>query len=736
MKKLYLCLWALIVSPIFCVWSYSVDVTNLQQQLDLLGYKATVKLINNQPTVVGGQKHFKPYQTDHLSILNTISIEDPQVVFEKQDEKDIVAIKGTFKLFYFAKDTDPSKYFLPLSLNGSLTLKDIPGGKKTKILEIVTPPSWKLSDSIPKLKESIFDEIALEDIVLVISPDDFHDTDRNMKVNAGLNLIAHLRASSGPEKPFTDLLNISGVTRLQVVGHIPENPFTSSFRIQLSKSLDFKTPVLSVGEIGLEVGGGQLMPGEGILSVLPTISLVGDLFVKPSPIDDPLTFVMRMVFVMPKPDVKAKKFGPPSFIISATMDGKWKHPFGIPGINIGSDHSECIKNNVDTCPDVPKGLAIQAQITPPSTGLPDNVGLTGAFTLGKRHVAMAVQLPLQPAKGFSKITSAMGVVIYGELDEFTLNDSITLLPQMMGLTIPGLDQLPLDKVGVKQVKVYIVPTPTAIGEIKFHEGLTLRGDIFIAPFESFGIPRVEAYGLINLSRSGLEANAFASAINFGPLHITKSDKETADDAKIRNAVLDKFKEEQANMPTPIDDKQFRAGPMMHLALSKDQQELLISGKISLANLFKEDTYIKINQKGFTFDLETTMGDAMYNGKPLLDIEMKADATFQKPINFHVLLSFQQHFKQFIVDEVHKGIEKAKDEITKGISQAKHEVSEKLGGAEHTVSGSQGAVGSGIGSAQAKARHDLKSAQDAVDSLQKDIDHLKDSIKRHEKGCLE
>lgn len=735
--------WLLIIITLCGIAPINADLTDLQTQLDALGYKATVKMVNNNPVAQGGQKSFKPFETDYLTTLNTIKIENPTVTFEKNGANYNAVIIGQYTLFDFG--STENKYFSPIKLTGKLKLHEMSGGGKAKILEVDMPAKWKLSDSMPKLKKTIFDDISINNVHLIISSDNYIDTDNNIAISSGVNLIADLHASSGPLKPFIDFLGISSSTKLQVVGHIPDNPFSSSFRIQLSKSFSFKTPIISVGQVGLEINGTSVPGIDGAFSIIPTISLVGNITIKPSPIDDPLQFTMRMTFVIPKPDVgasissKSLKMGEPSFILAATMSGKWKHPFGIPGIDIGSDHSECIKNNVDTCSDVPKGIAVQAQITPTvfaETGLPDNLGVTGALALGRRHVAMAVQLPLSPPTGgVAAVKSAIGAVIYGELDEFTLNDYITLIPQMMGFTIPGLDKIPLDKVGIKQVKVYIVPTPTSIGEISFHEGLTLRGDIFIAPFESIGIPSVETYGLINLSKSGLEANAFCSNLNLGPLHISKSSQETANDTKQRNAVLDKFKEEQANMPTPIDDKQFRNGPMMHLALSKDKQELLISGNLSVASLFEEDTYISINSSGLTFDLKTSYGKAMYHGKGLLDAHMHADAKFEKPINFHVIADFESNLKLFITEQVKNGLEGAKNEITKGLSQAKHKVSERLSGAEGAIGGARGTVSSGINTAKNKAQRDLQSAQEAVNSIQNDINNLTDSIKRHEKGCF-
>jgi len=722
-----------IASILFNAFIHADTTQDLQTQLKQLGYNATVKMVNNVPVAQGGPTSFKPFDKNHLSILNIVKVDNPKVTFEKAGASFNATIEGDYTLFDFGTQKNPN--FLVLKKHGKLRLQKIPDGRNIKVLAIDIPTNWKLSDTFPNVKGSAFEAFTLYNTTLFFSEDNYRDKDLSLDVKTGLNFKGNTKPA-GPIQPFTQLLNFSSDAQLSVIGYIPENPLESVIRFQLSKALSFKTSMIEVGEIALEIGGTAKVPGVSIIdSILSSMSIVGEIIVKPSPKDDPLIFVMRLILPGIQSIVTNKgNVAKMPFTLSATMEGKWKKPFGIPGIEIGSDHSECIKNNIDSCPDVPKGVAVQATLTPENfakTGLPDTFGVAGALTLGKRHVAMAVQLPMQPPSGIKEAGKVLGTVLYGELDEYTLSDVVQSYISMatagasaMAGGIP-LDKLPLDAVGMKKIKVYVVPTATKIGEISFHEGITLRGDVFA--------PGFEAYGALNVNYSGISLNAFCSEINFGPLHVTKSGQETASDQKERDDMFNQLKKEGIFDDAQI--KKFQNGPLMHLAISKEKQELLISGKISIASMFEEETYISINKSGLTFDLKASFGKAVFHGKSLIEAHLNATAKFEKPINFHVVAEFQSNLQQYILEEVKNGLEKAKDEITKGISEAKQAVGEKMGSAEHSISGASSSATSAISGASEKASGAIQSAQEKVDSLQKDVDRLKESVKRHEKGCL-
>jgi len=647
------------------------------------------------------EKTIYPFPKSDIPTLKNLALDNPEFLITKKGAEYDIVLSSDITMFGG-------------SLHGELSLKKNKKGKTSELLEIATPPTWKLSDGMPVLKATLFDDIVLDTIILVISSDDFEDTDRKITFKKGINFIANTKLTKALA-PVGRLTTSASTTtsspsenKLVVIGYIPENPLAMTLSIELERPLPIKADGIAVKELSIEVGTNtKVKPPRTSFSLH-----ADDIEVKPTPKDDKALVLSADITYAP----------PTTFSLSGTMLGKWVNPFGIKGLEIGSDD-----------PNSPvQGVAVQMMFDLkkfPITGMPENLGIAAALTLGKRHIAMAAKIPIGALSGPSApgaAKEALGSVIYGSVDELTLSDLVDTAQKMAKKKIPNIDSLPLNDIGLKDTKLYIVPIETKIGQMSFDPGLTFDGTIFM--------PGFKAYGHLNVSDSGILAQAFCTEVNFGPLKITKSDKETPSDTKEREEVLSFCDEAETETDKKLCDL-FKTGPMMHLDLSLFKQELLVSGKISVAGIFENESYISLSKNGFAFDFRTALGPEQYNGQPLLQSEIKGQSSgsLDKP-QFTLTITFEQNLQKYIIAQTKLAIKKAHDDVHNKLGKAIADTANSMQQAQASIATVSTQVTTSTSTANTQAQQSLQDAQAQVDSLQKDIDHLNDMIASHEQTC--
>jgi hypothetical protein len=669
------------------------------------GYTSRISLMRDAKGSISAQaelldKEIKPFSKTRTPVIEDISFKDPRFVFEKKGTEYEVLMKGTVALF------------AGVPMDSQLNFKKTKDGKSVVLVQASAPKDWKLSNGIPKMKGTLFDDIKLDELTFIVSSDEYLDTEKQITYKKGMNFISKTTLS-GPLVPVATFTNTDKTSAIEISGYIAPEPLDSVFRASIPTGVTIKSNAAELGKLVLEIAGNPA----------PTFSLLTILKIKPSPMDDPLILTSRIGF----------KSEPLEVTLAGTMQGAWKKPMGINGFEIDNVAAE-----------ISFGPAF------PETGVPAGLGLAGQMGLGSRTVAMALKIPLG---------GDLDTVLCGALDKLTLNDITDIFIQLAG-KVSGkklkTDILP-DDLRLEDIKMYIAPKATTIGEIAFDKGFTMRGIIVL--------PGFKAFGNLTLSSSGIIAQASCTEIKFGPkdaplLLVSRSEKDPSaknpfekkktkacstelawltntnlailvdtqdsfDDLISQAPTADSLDKEQkeslekagtAKAACAPDSKMLEEynGPTMHLVLNIDQdlskQGILVSGLFEVANIFKEEAYFSLDKNGLEFDFETSLGKQAYQGKPLLQtcINGKSSGPITNP-NFSIVLDFQQYLLSYVKDETKKAINKAKNDIRAGIAGAKEQVSSTLNKASED------------------AKKKIKDAQDKVDEAQKALDAINKKI---------
>ncbi|MCX5922325.1 MAG: hypothetical protein NTX86_03285 [Candidatus Dependentiae bacterium] len=658
---------------------------------DIKGYKTTITLSKGKDGKVVAQaalleKEIKPFASLNVPYVEDIALKDPTFSFEKNKEGYEIHLNCTLTLFG-----------VPLKGEFDAT------SKGAKVLKVKAPVNWKLSDGVSGLKGTLFDDIKLDDLSFIFSSADYHDTEQDHTFRKGFNFVSKTTLS-GQLAPAGKFAGKEGTT-ISLIGYIAANPIESRFTAQIGGAGIKLSDKGTLGSLELEIAGNPV----------PSFALLTTFIVKPSPYDDPLNLTVRISFSAAA-----------DFSIAGTMLGFWKNPFGISGLELGNVAAEVDANLLTVFELGPKSF-----------------GVGGEIVVGKKQIALYVKLPL--AGGGNDF------VLYGELKnkacdpktekctnepkqtcpplekdqaELTLGDIIQYATKTIGHEVNG-DKLP--RIGIRDVKIYIVPNTTSIGELIFERGFTLRGGIFF--------PGFEAYGNINASQDGLIAEAYCTPVHLGPLEITQSDMEVdgscSVDMKVSACDLStnptapvKHKEGTKN-PRACIPARFAGGPLMSMTLALAKQQLFISGKIKLGEVFETQSCMDISSDGVAFDFITALGKAQYKkqgqpDKPLLAVRLKGKSEgniTSSDFDFKVDACFQQYLLQYLRDQVEVGIDQAQKEVKKALEAAEKEVREQTEKA-------QAQVQAGIATAQAK-----------VDDAKKSLSAIDDAIKK-EKDAIE
>lgn len=657
------------------------------------GYQAKITVAKDAKGGVIAQaalteKEIKPFSA--IPAISDIALKDPIVTFEKKATGYELFMAGIVTLF-------------GVPLHGELNVKKTADGKTVTLLQAAAPANWKLSDGMPTMKGTLFDNIVLEELAFIVSSNEYRDIDKGVTFKKGLNFVSKTKLS-GPLVPVSEFTKTPSTSLITIAGYLAPNPLDSVFRASVPNGAVIKNNSVTLGKLELEIAGNPA----------PDFSLLTVLTVKPSTTDELLTLTARIKLKSP----------PFSATLAGTMQGFWSHPFGIGGLEVGN-------------------VAAEIAFGPPfpATGIPASIGLAGQITLGSRHAAIALKIPL---------AGDVDTVLCGALDKLTLDDVISTAIQLAGQASGSkLKQVPLPDIGIEDMKLYVAPKATTIGELAFEKGLTVRGVLYI--------PGFKAFGNITVSSSGLIAQASCSEIRYGPkdlplLLISRAKEDTTklafkhsnyspellqsvdavDSLDIFDApaLEDPVAQESLKTARPADvacapDSKLLAeynGPTMRIILNMEQdlskQGILVSGLFKVADIFEQDSYFRMDKNGIEFNFETVLGKAQYNGKPLLQtiINGKSSGALSNP-EFKLILDFQQYLLTYAKEQATAAIAKAKEDVHKGIASARLESDTKIDQASKEAE-------AGV----EKAKADVQKAKDALAAIDEQIVKVKTSMR--------
>lgn len=397
-----------------------------------------------------------------LTFFGDIADEKPLQPFKGTKIKEIESL--TLSKIGIGFDTRTKSFFL----QGQMQVLNLPPlyGKLLTTQKIISftaniAKEWHLSDTIPKAKGTMLDDIDFSQNKIVVSSGLYRDSTLDVEIKQGINLITKAPISGPVFDGLRTILAGACPSSLMIAGSIGTNLQDVSLRAFLPISLALG-PQIKVSNIFFEIDG------DG-----PALALVGQFEVKPTPKDNPLIFSGKLLI------------NPDKASVSASMQGMWNQPLGIPipGFAIG-----------DLGLEVGIDYAVFA-----ATYCPTVFGITGTLNIGRAKMQTALKVT----------ANLLDIIIYGYLNQLSLADMIDF-GRDIGIPLPPNIDLPNMK--IENVELRVAPTGGKIGEISFAAGLTLRGRVEL----------LNAFAMadFNISTDGIRAQWAFSELQLGPLLVT------------------------------------------------------------------------------------------------------------------------------------------------------------------------------------------------------------------------
>jgi len=186
----------------------------------------------------------------------------------------------------------------------------------------------------------------------------------------------------------------------------------------------------------------------------------------------------------------------------------------------------------------------------------------------------------------------------------------------------------------------------------------------------------------------------------------------------------------------LTDAKETGDPIIDLELSLQRQKCLVSGMIGFGPgpFIKQKTFIEVSDKGMKADFEAAIGDAVFDGKPLLGthVVFEAGGSFTDP-QAQLTVTFQQNLQKFIRKAILDNVDEAKQKVIAGITQAQSDL-KVLDQAQQFSSQSISQIVQNIENikqvakkfddAEAEVISKLRVLQDAVSDIDKKIEEKK------------
>ena len=442
-------------------------------------------------------KPFNPFAkiTCPVSFLKDINVEKVKVALTTEKK---LLIKGKSKI-----------------LNIETEIEIIAKPKNQIIIKASLPTGWKISQSIPEAKP--LDFLNIEKASFIITTHPYFDKQIKMNINKGLTIFAitkmddpNLNKIKSILEGMPDSLGLFAsigptLTNISIIAKVPMD-----LRLPIPKQFINK---FSLSDVNINIG---------IEGAKPKMFLAGQVKIQLTPKDEDLIFTGKIgVEFVPEP----------SLVMEESMEGMWKNPFGIRGLSIGNLA-------------IALGITVQPIATPPFVvPKPTKIGLTGTVELFDKKIKVAGQysqagdivingelkgelvpsdlltIPIQFAKNIEEditkeITSIAETIKRKKVD---IKSKLLVKPKDLENAKEDVKTLfkiiGFDNIKIKDIKIYLAPKTTKIGEIRFDPGFTLQGQLFFKGKE-------EAAIYTNLDSTGFVLKGHIPKIKIGPLLIS------------------------------------------------------------------------------------------------------------------------------------------------------------------------------------------------------------------------
>ncbi len=418
----------------------------------------------------------------------------------------------------------------------------------------------QITDVVPAAQGTPIQSILLTDLSLVISSAPYQDETTGQMMPKGLAMTASVALSGDLFANVRVLTKGLPAPKLTLIGMIGASLNDLLLKILVPMDIEMG-PQITCKNVAIELAGAG-----------PSISMLASIAVKPTPQDKPLLFTGRI------------KVDPDKASGAGTMQGEWKDPLGVKGLAI----SDCAFE-----------MGIDYSIFS-NTGVPTVYGITGGLQLGTVKAMMA-----------TKIVGGAGAadsILAGRVNKLDLHDLVSLVNAANIISIP-IEQVPQLK--IEDVDITIAPKGGKIGEIRFEQGVTVKGKLSV----------LDKFAMVNINVDpsvGIIGQGSMSQFTLGPLNVTGAgfdQKEgTADD-----------------------------GPTIDIQLTPEKQLILVSG-LATFNDSKAIVDILFNPQGGAFTIQTKLAKTF-------NVKLEGSTATMQTTGY-----LESDFKNFIKEQIIKRLD--------------------------------------------------------------------------------
>ena len=501
------------------------------------------------------------------------------------------------------------------------------------------PPSyWKFSEIADELR--VLDGLKFSNTALILASSD----DRNFALTrvqaqrSDVAIIRGLNFFAGMNLSGLGVDALLGITSLNVYTAISGKPADLVIEASIDGSFDLGKGV-AFGDIRFRL---KPAPSDFSLTLMGTVTAILN------------NSVLRFIGGM---EVK-----PRSAEFQATMLGIWQDPFDAKGVSIAN-------------------VAIELGMSFPPP-LP-TVGIAGTLQIGEFQGVVAVKFDsAMPSR-------SMLAIAFNRL--YFMDVIGTFCGTAVKQAIPAsLAKTVLD-IGFENVKIYIVPQPTTIGELKFEQGTQLEGTMYFWGLRAYGYLKIDYL-------DGVEVKGDVEPINLAGIF-----KLTGATGKPK--------------------------PSLYLKVSpKTVPNLDISGAVELLGI-RSETQIRLSDSGFTF---TTIGKIFDLFECTLEVRGQ---NLTQGGDFFIVATMRNDLLEYLRREASNAIKAAADEATRSLSDAQNAVASAqrnvdklntdINNMRQTIQRERDRDAQRMRDAQAA----VASAQREVDKLNTDINNMRQTIQR-------
>ncbi len=367
------------------------------------------------------QESFKPFEKTNIPTIKDITVGKVKLGLKSVGEAKEFSINGESTI---------------LKTDVNVEIKFVKISEGTGIIASASlKPNWKLSNIIPKLKDTPLESLKFKKAQMIVSSineskspfeEDIEEIkmgETDIRIKKGISLVGKIEFSGGLFDKAKKVMS-NDVKEVTIYGTISTNIKDIAFGARLPGILKFEEGTFRSFGLGFEIS--------------PTFfALITKATIKPTPDDPDLDFTARV------------QINPDEFEFSGSMEGRWNNALGIKGFDLADVGIEALINF--------EQLA--------ATGIPlSGLGFTGKFYIDDIiYIEIALLLT----------TKIHEIIAKGVIKNLTLKD-ILKISKKMDTKIPE-EKIP--DLGIREGMIYCAPTGGEIGEFSFDPGMAFTADI-------------------------------------------------------------------------------------------------------------------------------------------------------------------------------------------------------------------------------------------------------------------